>query len=85
MANGLTPKEEMNLKTRLQQMDEILTRRCLMGHGEAEAIADVARRIRIRLNPWEADKLEGEAARQIELHANSKFVIEALQRVAACA
>ena len=31
MTNGLTPEEDKKLTRRLRQLDEILTRRCLMG------------------------------------------------------
>jgi hypothetical protein len=57
MANGLNTKEEKSLTRCLAQIDIILSRRCLMGHGEAEEMTLLAKQISTRLNPPTPDHL----------------------------
>lgn len=81
--NGLSKSEEKLLRDRLQQLNEILTRRCLMGGGEARLMIELAARIHNSLNPPEPAMLDSEAEEMIALHSGLDWVQAALDRAKA--
>ena len=83
--NGLTPREEKALRQTLRQLDEILTRRFLMGGNEARGMLDLAARIRVRLTPPTVGSLVDEARELIDRGGlrHHDWVKEALKRARA--
>ena len=55
-----------------------MPRRCLLGGGEARALDDLMKRIRLRLSPPSADELDAEVQRQAELHGGVDWFTAAI-------
>lgn len=83
MNNGLTKPEEKQLRLRLTQLNELLTRRCLMGGREAHEMAQVAGLILSRLQPLSVEEIDRKAREQIDRHEGLDWAREALWRAEA--